>query len=212
MELGRISAPNLIRQTSSTFALASYYEYTRDERLREPLRRALSAFGVHSLPIGKGVSQRLLESARLLSLPVARWKLRTSLDRFGLLYQPSGDGKLVRPDDKYGNALAGTAALALLTELFYARASGDQSFADLRAAWLEGLLSLRIPGGGFRQDASSIDDSDYDNGEAWLDLAVYGDRHRDDARATAVLSDLDDVLIRRYSDKPSVFHDQPTSL
>jgi hypothetical protein len=205
IEPNRMSAPNLIRQTSSAFAFASYYDYTRDERLRDPLRRALAAFGAHSLPIGKGVSQRMLETARILSLPVGRWKLQSALERFGLLYQPSGDGKVVTPDRQYGNALAGTAALALLTEVLYARASGDESFAHLRTAWLEGLLSLRIPGGGFRQNALSIDDSDYGNGEAWLALAVYGDGHRDDADAMAVLSDVDDALMRRYSEKPSVY-------
>jgi hypothetical protein len=60
--------------------------------------------------------------------------------------------------------LAGTVALALLAELVYANASGDNRFADLRSAWLQGLLSLRIPGGGFRQTPVSIDDADYYNG------------------------------------------------
>ena len=69
---------------------------------------------------------------------------------------------------------------------------------------MNGLLSLGIPGGGFRQDPLSIDDSDYDNGEGWLALAVYCDMHRDDLRAASALSDLDDALIRRYSENPSV--------
>ena len=128
----------------------------------------------------------------------------SALDRFGLLYQTAGDGQVVSPDDNYGNALAGTVALALLTELIYSHASGDDSFAGLRTAWLEGLLDLRIPGGGFRQTPLSIDDSDYDNGEAWLALAVYGEMHKDDLRSTSALSNLDDALMRRYSDHPSV--------
>jgi hypothetical protein len=204
LEPNRMSAPNLIRQAAASFALANYYEYTKDARLRDPIRRALSAFGERSLPISKGRLQRVVEGTRILSLPVARWKLQSALDRFGLLYQPSGEGKVVSPDSTYGGALSGTVALALLTELVYSRASGDESFAELRTAWLNGLLALRIPGGGFRQDTLSIDDSDYDNGEGWLALAVYCDRHRDDLRAANALSDLDDVLMRRYSETPSV--------
>ena len=205
IEPNRMSDANLIRQTGSAFALASYYGYTGDARLRDPIRRTLSALSQHSLPIGKGRLQRLVEAMRILSFPVARWKLKTTLDRFGLLYQPSGDGKVVSPDSNYANALAGTTALALLTELIYSRASGDDGFAELRAVWLDGLLSLRIPGGGFRQNPLSIDDSDYDNGEGWLALSVYCDMHRDDVRAASALSDLDDVLMRRYLENPSAY-------
>ena len=205
IEPNRLSASNLIRQTGAAFALARYYEYTQDARLGEPIRNALSAFGRHSLPIRKGSLQRAVEGMRVLSLPVGRWKLQSALERFGLLYQPSGTGRVVSPDGKYENALAGTVALALLTETIYARASGDQSFATLRSAWLEGLLSLRIPGGGFRQHPLSIDDTDYDNGEGWLALSVYIDAHRDDRQAAEALADVDDALMRRYSDDPSVY-------
>jgi hypothetical protein len=205
IEPNRVSAPNLIRQAGATFALARYYEYAKDASLRDPIRNALSAFDRRSLPIGKGKVQRTVEATRLLSLPVGRSKLQSALDRLGLLYQSSGSGKVVSPDGKYGHALAGTVALALLTETIYARASGDDAFAALRTAWLEGLLSLRIPGGGFRQHPLSIDDSDYDNGEAWLALAVHVDAHRDDRRAAEALADLDDALMRRYSEEPSMY-------
>jgi hypothetical protein len=204
IEPDRISPSNLIRQASSSAALANYFDYTGDPKVRDRIQRTLSAFGKLSLPIGKRRLQQLVEATHVLSLPVARWRLKSALGRFGLLYQTSGDGKVVSPDGSYDNALAGTVALALLTEVVYSHASGDQSFAGLRAAWRDGLLSLRIPGGGFRQNPSSIDDSDYDNGEAWLALAVYGDLHKDDSRSTKALSDLDDALIRRYSENPSV--------
>jgi hypothetical protein len=204
IESDRISPSNLIRQAGSAAALASYYDYTNDARSRDRIRRTLSAFGKLSLPIGKTRLQRLIEGTRILSLPVGRWRLRAALDRFGLLYQISGDGKVISPDGNYANALTGTVALALLTELVYSHASGDQTFAALRAAWLEGLLGLRIPGAGFRQDPLAIDESDYDNGEAWLALAVYGQMHADDLRSNSALSNLDDTLIRRYSEKPSV--------
>ena len=205
LEPDRMSAANLIRQTLSAFALASYFDYSRDARLRDPIRRTLSALGDRSLPIGKGDLQRVMESTRLFSFPVARWKLQSALERMGLLYQPSGDGKVVSPDGNYGGAAAGAVGLALLTELTYSRASGDDTFAGLRAAWLNGLLSLRIPGGGFRQDPGSIDDSDYDNGEAWLALAVYADLHPDDVRTANVLSEVDAALMRRYLENPSVY-------
>jgi len=205
IEADRMSAANLIRQVGSAFALARYYDYVRYARLRQPIAEALSAFARRSLPIGKGRMQRIVEETRILSFPVARWKLQTALDRLGLLYQPSGDGKVISSDGTYGNAAAGTVALALLTELIYTRASGDESFAALRSAWLDGLLALRIPGGGFRRDAASIDDSDYDNGEAWLALAVYADMHPNDPRAMKALADLDDVLMRRYSEAPTMY-------
>lgn len=204
LEPDLVSPSNLIRQASSSAALASYYDYTKDPRAGNRVQRMLTAFGKLSLPIGKRRLQRFVEATHVLSAPAGRWRLKAVLGRFGLLYQPAGDGKVVSPDGSYGNALAGTVALALLTEVVYSRASGDQSFADLRAAWRDGLLGLRIPGGGFRQDPSSIDDSDYYNGEAWLALAVYGDMNKEDLRSTVALSDLDDALIRRYSEKPSV--------
>ena len=204
LEPNLVSPANLIRQASSSAALANYFDYTGDPGARDRIQRTLSAFGRLSLPIGKRRLQQVVEATHILSTPVGRWRLRSALSRFGLLYQTSGDGKVVAPDGNYANALAGTVALALLTELVYSHASGDQSFAGLRAAWRDGLLSLRIPGGGFRQDPSSIDDSDYYNGEAWLALAVYGDLNKDDLRSTKALSDLDDALIRRYSEKPSV--------
>jgi hypothetical protein len=82
LEPQRMSAPNMLRQALTTFALANYYEYTKDPQLKEPIARALSAFGVRSLPIGKSDFQAALETARVLSFPVGRWRLQTALDRF----------------------------------------------------------------------------------------------------------------------------------
>ncbi len=50
---------------------------------------------------------------------------------------------------------------------------------NLRAAWSEGLLTLRFPGGGFRETPTSIDSSPYYDGEGWLALAAYSDLHRE---------------------------------
>jgi len=203
LEPNRASPSNLIRQAGSASALAQYYQYTRDARLEEPIRRAIASLGRHSLPIGKLPAQDWIESTRILSLPFARWKLRSSLERLGLLYETAGDGKLASPDGAYSSALAGTAALSLLTELRYASASGDNRFAELRAAWLQGLLTLRIPGGGFRETPTSIDSSPYYDGEGWLALAVYSDLHRGDARAASAIGALDAALIEKYSQNPN---------
>jgi hypothetical protein len=61
IEPDRMSPSNLIRQAGSTYALALYYQYTRDARLQAPIQRARSAFGRHSLPIGKSQVQRWVE-------------------------------------------------------------------------------------------------------------------------------------------------------
>ncbi len=193
----------IVRQAGSFWVLAEYYRYTRDASLREPIRRALAGLEQRSLPIGKRPIQAWIEATRLLSLPVGRWKLKLALDRLGLLYRDSGPGKVVSPDGRYSSALAGGVALSLLAQLTYASASGDEEFAGLGSSWLAGLLGLRLPGGGFRDTPSSIDDSDYANGEGWFALAVYGDLHRDDANVAGVLADLDDVMLRRYSDRPN---------
>lgn len=193
----------IVRQAGSFYVLAEYYRHTEDSRLQEPIRRALVALDQHSLPIGKRRVARWIEATRLLSLPFARWKLLRVLDRLGLLYEDQGPGKVVSPNARYSSALAGAVAVALLTELTYARASGDERFSELRSAWLAGLLSLHIPGGGFRDTPTSIDDSDYANGEGWFALAVYCDIHPDDGQAARVLADLDDAMLRHYSDRPS---------
>jgi len=201
LEPERMSPANLVRQTFAAFSLARYYDYARDATLADPLRRSLSAFERRSVPIGKGRIQRAVESTRLLSLPVGRWKLKSALDRLGLLYQPVGAGKVISSDGNYSHALTGGVALALLTELTYARVTGDQAFAALRAAWLDGLLSLRMPGAGFREHPLSIDESQYSNGEGWLALAVYADTQPDDIAAPE-LADVDDIFLRRYTDHP----------
>jgi hypothetical protein len=203
LEADRMSAANLIRQAGTVSVLAAYYRQTQDARLLDPVRRALTALGGHSLPFGKSRAQYWIERTHLLSLPFGRWKLQSALDRLGLLYESTGAGKVVSPSADYGEALTGAAALALLAELHYAAAAGDERFADLRLAWLDGLLMLRVPGGAFRATPTSIDDSDYFNGEAWLALAVYADLRRSDARTGAELDDLDQALIERYTLAPS---------
>jgi len=193
----------VVRQVLSTYAWAQYFEYSGDRRVQEPIQRALSALARRSLPLGKSRVQHWIEQTRVLSLPVGRWKLKYGLERMGLLYMTAGPGRVVSPDAKYRSALTGATGVALLAELAYSRASRDHQYANLRAAWLDALFGLRIPGGGFRQTPDSIDEDDYSNGEAWLALAVYCEYQRGDKRCD-ILADLDRVLTARYSDKPSI--------
>ena len=192
-----------VREAAAFYAWGKYYRFSRDERYREPLQRGITALAQRSLPIGKSRMQAWLEAARILSAPAGRLTLRAALERFGLLYRPTGSGKVVSANGQYDGAWTGATALALLAELTYSQASGDDRFAELRSAWRDGLLTLRVPGRGFRERPTSIGDSDYFNGEAWLALAVYADLHRSDGRLAEALEDLDRALMRRYADHPS---------
>jgi hypothetical protein len=193
-----MSGANLTRQAGTASALVDYYALTRDERVRPAIKRLLTALGRHSLPIGKSRTQVLVEKTRLLSAPLGRYKIHSALERFGLLYEKAGPGKILSPNGEYSKARAGATALALLTELRYTQASGDTSFSDLRAAWLEGLIALRIPGDGFRQSPTSIDATPYFDGEGWLAFAEYHRVFPRDRRVAEILADVDAALMEKY--------------
>lgn len=205
MEPNALSGPNLVRQAGTASALADYYLLTGDKRARPALEKLLTAFEGHSLPIGKSSLQGIIESSRLLSMPIGRYKIQSALDRLGLLYKTEGEGKVLSPNNDYRQARTGGLALALLTEVRYFKASGDHRFAPLRKAWLEGLLGLRIPDGGFRVTPSSIDSTPYFDGEAWLALAEYNNTFPQDHRAAQALADLDDDLITMYGKSGSAY-------
>lgn len=198
-EADEIPFANLARQAGTAASLAVYARQTGHERTLASIRSTLEAFGRLSLPIGKGHVQSALEGTRLLSLPFLRVTLRRTLNRLGLVYDASGDGKVLSPDGDYENAWLGTTALALLTEIHYFLASGDDSFAELRRAWLRGLLALRVPGRGFRELPHVLNESPYANGEAWLAIAHYVEASKNDQAATSTLEDIDDYLIDKYS-------------
>lgn len=193
----------VVRQAGAFYVWANYYELSGDDRYRESLRRGIAALGQRSLTVGKSRAQEWLEATHVLSLPAGRWKLASALSKLNLLYRPTGPGKIVSADGQYTGAWTHATALALLAELTYSRVSGDESFSELRKAWLEGLLAVRIPGRGFREHPTSIDEADYANGEAWLALAAYADRFRGDDRIRRVLADIDRSLMDRYSERPS---------
>ncbi|MGA9033667.1 MAG: hypothetical protein WB402_14220 [Sulfuricaulis sp.] len=193
-----MSTANLARQAGTAVVLADYYAFTKDPRARPAIGKFLTAFGRHSLPIGKSRIQGLVEKTRILSMPVGRGKIRNALERLGLLFDKQGPGKVVSPNMDYSDAFTGTVAFALLTELRFAQTSGDASFSNLRQAWLEALLMLRIPGGGFRKFPTWIDPHPYADGEAWLALAEYHQQFPQDTRVAEMLASVDDSLIKIY--------------
>jgi len=193
-----MSIGNLARQAGTAAVLADYYAFTKDPRARPAIEKFLTAFDRHSLPIGKSLTQSLIEKTRLLSMPVGRGKIRNALERLGLLFDKQGPGKVLSPDMDYSGAFTGTVAFALLTELRFAQTSGDVGFSNLRQAWLEALLQLRIPGGGFRKFPTWIDPHHYADGEAWLALAQYHRQFPQDKRVVEMLASVDDSLIKIY--------------
>lgn len=202
-EADSVSAAQLVRQAFAAAVLADHLLLNaqtpeRASRVRLSVRSLLDALQARSRPIGASPLQALVTRSGVLSLPAGRYKLHSALDRLGLLYQPAGPGRVLSPDADYAHALAGATALALLAEVRYWQATRDPAFADLRRAWLEGLLVLRIPGAGFRQHPASIDPTPYFDGEAWLALAEYRRAFPDDARAAKVLAELDVDLPRFY--------------
>ena len=194
---------NIVRQVGIVYFLAEFYLHSGDESVRSAIQTGLSGAGMRSVPIGKRTLQSLLERTGVLSLPAGRFKLRAALDRLGLLYRPDGDGKVVTADRTYATAFTGTTALALLAELQYSQASGDHRFAQLRSAWLKGLLTLYIPRHGFRLSPTSIDEADYFNGEAWLALAYYQTLFPRDPAIESILPALDGYLMARYGEEAS---------
>jgi hypothetical protein len=193
-----MSTGNLARQAVTAAVLADYYALTNDPRARPAIEKFLTAFSRHSLPIGKSLIQSLIEKTHLLSMPVGRGKIRNVLERLGLLFDKQGPGKVLSPNMEYSSVYTGTVALALLTELRFAQTSGDAGFSNLRQAWLEALLMLQIPGGGFRGFLTSIDPTPYADGEAWLALAEYHRQFPQDRRVAETLVSVDDSLIKIY--------------
>lgn len=194
-----VEADNIVRQAGTAYLLAEYYLHVRDPRVRLAIEATLKKLGELSLPISKSTLQSTLEEMRLLSVPIGRYKVRASLERFGLLYRPSGDGKVISLDGRYLTAPTGATAVALLAELLYQQASGDNRFGSLRSAWVKGLLSLRIPGRGFRISPTLIDSTPFYDGEAWLALAYYNELFPNDDSVARNLESLDAYLMARYA-------------
>jgi len=190
---------DIVRQVGAGYILAEYYLHARDRRVRLAVEATLKAAGARSLPIGKSWMQSAVERSGLLALPVGRYKLRAALERMHLLYVPRGDGKVVSPDGRYQSALLGATAVGVLAELQYYEATADNRFGDLRSAWVNGLMSLWIPGRGFRLAPHLIDEVPVFDGEAWFALAYYQDRFPRDEKVASLLRSLEPYLMERYA-------------
>ncbi len=198
-----VSVANMVRQTGSVFYLADYYRRSPSPRLKAVLEAAIEAFGKHTLPIGRGKLQSLLESSGILNSWRVQMNLSEAMNWLGLLYSTEGEGGVVSPDGSYRNAVLGGTALALLAELHYSHVTGEERFAAKRRAWLHGILSLHVPGRGFRWGPTLLREAHYFNGEGWLALATYVSMFPEDKEARAALEALDDYLLDRYGSKHS---------
>lgn len=197
---------NIVRQAGTLFALGAYLVDTGDLEVAAPIERGLDALAQRSLPIGRTNTQSWLEWAGVFS--IRSWRVEQALASRGWLYAREGDGSVVSGDASYAGAHAGATALALIAELEYFRATGDDRFAAQRVAWLNGLLALHVPGGGIRDNPETVDTGPYSDGEAWLALALYHDAFPGDAGAARALSELEDYLLDHYGQTPdrSFYH------
>jgi hypothetical protein len=188
---------NAVRQAGTLYALGEYLLHTGDERVAEALRRGLERMRTLSLPVGKSALQSALEPTGLYGIQSPR--LASWLLRAGLLYRPEGEGRVVaQAGEGYEDAWAGTTALALIAEVEYRRATGDERFAGARAAWRQALLDLIVPGSGVRASPARTARSAYFDGETWLALAIYHEAFPGDAAASQALSELEDELMAWY--------------
>jgi len=188
---------NVVRQAGTLFVLGEYLLETRDPRVVAALRAGLDRMRALSVSTGKGRLQSALERSGLYDIDSRR--LADLLHGMGLLHVPDGDALLVaEPTAGYDSAWSGATALALLAELDYQRATGEQRFADARAAWLRGLLALRVSGSGVRASPVTLRRSAYVDGETWLALAHYHEAFPEDAEVERELASLEDYLLAHY--------------
>ncbi len=131
-----------------------------------------------------------------------------SIEAYSAMSEPWQNGKLVTTDGDLNEARAGATALALLTELQYQEASGDQRGKEIRKSWVLGLLALYRQGKGFAEIPGAKTESNIYNGEGWLALAYYDFLFPDDVFVSSVLDRLDDYLMRTSDEKPNtqIFH------
>lgn len=193
-------AENLVRQAGALAALGDYRVETGDARVEGALRTGLDALAARSLRTGRGRAQALLE--RLGAFDGESPRRERVLGALGLLHRPDGDGLLVAEGGARA-ATSGATALALVAELAYRQATGDERFAPARAAWARGLRALQVRGSGIRRHPLTLRRSPYFEGEAWLAFARLHAALPGDAEALAALRALEGALMRRYGEEPS---------
>lgn len=195
-------ADHIVRQAGVLFALGEYRLASGDARLDPVLRGALEQMEARSLPVGRSTAQAALEALGLLSVRSLRWG--AWLQSAGLLYTDAGSGLLVAADGSYAQALPGATALALVGELAYREATGDDRFAKTREAWLRGLQVLYVAGRGMRYSPERLESDVYADGEAWYALARLVRVFPGHPVASRMLEDLEAILLARYADDVDV--------
>lgn len=113
-----------------------------------------------------------------------------------------GNGLLPSGDDTPSGARAGSAALALLAELFHSRAIGADFRPDLRQGWFRGLAAQQLADGGIAQVPGETAADSYATGETWLALAHYIDLVPDATEVAATLERLETGVMAKYLAAP----------
>ncbi len=203
-DMSNMTGSNLVRQAGTAFALSEYFAFSRSQKTGPTLVRILEALAARSIPIDRGVVQSFLEWSGFYNQWQIWHPLRGTLDDWGLLYVPEGEGLLVSADMSYEKAWPGATAFALLAALNYQATSGDTRFASTADRWLKGLMALHVSGRGIREAPHYLSENGYVNGETWFALARYVESHPEKGDAHALLTQLDDYLMTHYSARPRV--------
>ena len=199
-----ISGVNLVRQSGAVFSLSKYFEISKDSTAGETIRLFLEAASNQSIPIAKGRRQQSWEKKGYYNHRYLWGFMRLPLYWSGMLFQETGEARLVSVDEDYKRAFPGATALSLVSALTYREVTGNQQFDSMLAQWIAGLSTLLVDDRGSRQAPHYLSESDYVNAQTWLALADY---HRSFPENTAVLATmlrLEKYLFARYSESPSI--------
>lgn len=178
--------------------LTGFFEYEYDI-LRGEYRAA------NNIVRQAGAAFAIAEYASVLGGPAAAASAKAAVAAFAGISVPFQDGRLVSETGKLEDAPTGATALALLAELHYFDATGDESFSDARRAWLRALMRLQRSGGGFAARPGTEEESAYYNGETWLALAAYHRLFPSDEAVADMLARAEPYLIDRYGEPSRQF-------
>lgn len=134
--------------------------------------------------------------------PHMKGVLAKAIAAYGKISKPHKTGALLCHKKTY--CPLGATALALLSELYYFKESGDTTYAPHRENWMRGLLHLRWPEKGFHSSPKQAKESDYYNGEAWLALAMYHEMFSENQEVKNALKSLDTYLVAKYTQAPTL--------
>ncbi len=97
---------------------------------------------------------------------------------------------------------SGAAAVMLMEEMFYEKASGDQEYAHLKKPILRCLRDTYFDKNyGFREVRHKDGPHPFYDGETWLALALYTDFFPEDRKNGDWIKIVDDIIMRSYREK-----------